>query len=206
MYTLQNFACDGLNESFITWYDCTFVARYIVAEFHSHLLFISPLANLSHNKEGTFPSGSQLSLLFFISTTYLQSENLSYHGYYNKHTQRALHHTHIITVVNFLTLVLCFLGQHSSLVINKICQWLNFALKSFQKRLNCSRGFTVSATMTDLLKPFLQEQKVKTTKRKTLPFICLHSFLSPHEQDIALIIVFYACSNLLIWHCNMGVL
>ena len=51
--------------------------------------------------------------------------------------------------------------------------------------------------MTDLLKLFLQEQKVKTTKRKTLPFICLHSFLSPHEQDIALIIVFYVCSNLL---------
>lgn len=37
---------------------------------------------------------------------------------------------------------------------------------------------------------------MKITKRKTLPFISLHSFPSPHEQDIAFIIVFYVCSNL----------
>ena len=73
---LQNFACNGLNESFVTWHDCTFVTQYIAAEFHTVTIFsLSPLANLSHNR-GTFPSGSQLSLIFFISTTYLQSENL----------------------------------------------------------------------------------------------------------------------------------
>ena len=73
---------------------------------------------------------------FFFSSaqhTY-KVKTFLYHGYYNWHTQRALHHTNIITVVNYLTVVLCFLSQYISLVINKICQWLTFALKSFQQR------------------------------------------------------------------------
>ena len=65
-----------------------------------------------------------------------------------------------------------------------------FALKSFEQRLSCSRGVIVFLTMTDVLNLFLKMQKclkqrVKTTKRKTLPFIC-PCFFSPHEQDIAL--------------------
>ena len=85
--------------------------------------------------------------------------------------------TNIITDVNFWTLVLCSFGQHISLAISKSCQWLTFALKSFQQRLSCSRRFTVSVTMIDLLKLYLKRQKLKTTKRKTLSSISLHSFL-----------------------------
>ena len=75
--------------------------------------------------------------------------------YYNKYTQRALHQTKMITVVNFLTLVLCSFGRLISLVINKSWQWLTLALKSSQKWLSCSRGFTVSVTTIDLLKLYL---------------------------------------------------
>ena len=50
---------------------------------------------------------------------------------------------------------------------------------------------------------FTQTLLIKTesenNQRKTLPIIPYHSFLSPHEQDIAFIIVFYICSNLLIY-------
>ena len=62
---LGTFACDGLDKSFVTWYDCTFATPYILAESHTVSIFsLSPLANLSHNKGATFPSGPQLSLLF----------------------------------------------------------------------------------------------------------------------------------------------
>ena len=117
---------------------------------------LSSLANLSRNKGRTVPSGSQIWLHFFISPTHLKSESLPLpNWYYNKYTQRALYQTKIITMVNFLTLVLCSFGWLISLVINKSCQWLTFALKSFQKRLSCSRGFTVSVTTSDLLKLYL---------------------------------------------------
>ena len=117
---------------------------------------LSPLANLSRNKGRTFPSGSQISLPFFISPMHLKSESLPLpNSYYNKYTQRALHQTKMITVVNFLTLVVCSFGRLISLVINKSWQWLTLALKSSQKWLSCSRGFTVSVTTNDLLKLYL---------------------------------------------------
>ena len=120
---LQTVACDGLDESFVTWSDCTFVTLYILAESHTITIFsLSPSANLSCNNGGTFPSGFQLSLLFSSVQHTYKVKTFLYHGYYNKHTQKALHHTNIITVVNFLTLVLSSFGQHISLVINKSCQ------------------------------------------------------------------------------------
>ena len=175
------FACAGLDiNSLVTGYNnyCTFVSPYILGESHYVTIFsLSPLANLSRNKRGTFPSGFPPSILSSSAQCTYKVKTFPYHGYYNTHNQRALHHTNIITVVNFLTLVLCSFGKHISLAINKSCQWLTFALKSFQQRLSCSRRFTVSVTMIDLLKLYLKRQKLKTTKRKTLSVISLHSFL-----------------------------
>ena len=137
---LGTFACDSLDiHPFVTWYDCTFVTPYILGESHYVTIFsLSPLANLSRNKRGTFPSGSPPSLLSSSAQCAYKVKTFPYHGYYNTHTQRALHHTNIITVVNFLTLVLCSFRKHISLAINKSCQRLTFALKSFQQRLSCS--------------------------------------------------------------------
>ena len=87
------------------------------------VLSLSPLANLSSNKGRTFPSGFQILLTFFISSMHIKKESLPLpNWYYNKYTRRVLHQTKIITVVNFLTLVLCSFGQLISLVINKSCQ------------------------------------------------------------------------------------
>ena len=97
---LGTFACDSLDESFVTWYDCTFVTPYILAEFDTDSIFcLSRLANLSHNKGGTFPCGSQLSLLFSSAQCIYKVKAFLYHGYYDKQTQRALHHTNITTEV-----------------------------------------------------------------------------------------------------------
>ena len=180
------------------WYDPTCVTPYILAESHTVVIFsLSPLANLSCNKGGTFPSVSNLSHPFLSVQRTEKVKTFLYQWAITLtlgHGQRALHHTNIIAVVNFLTLVLCSFGQHISLLINNNCQRLTFALKSFQQRLRCSRGFTISETMTDWLKLHLIRIKTESeniAKRKTLPFIFLHSFLSPHEQDIALIILFF---------------
>ena len=70
-----------------------------------------------------------------------------------------------------MILVLRSFGQHISLVINTSCQTLTFALKSFQQRLRCSRGFTVSVTM-NLLKLHLiciKTESENIANRKTLP-------------------------------------
>ena len=94
---LESLACYGLDESFVTWYDCTFVTPYILAESHTATIFsLSPLANLSHNKGETFPSGFQFSLLFSSAQCTYKVKTFLYHGYYNKQTQRALLHTNII--------------------------------------------------------------------------------------------------------------
>ena len=135
------------------WYDPTCVTPYILAESHTVVIFsLSPLANLSCNKGGTFPSGSNLSHPFLSVQRTEKVKTFLYQWAITLtlgHGQRALHHTNIIAVVNFLTLVLCSFGQHISLLINNNCQRLTFALKSFQQRLRCSRGFTISETMTD---------------------------------------------------------
>ena len=69
------FACDDLDESFVTLYDHRFVTPHIIVESRSFLFH--PLANLSRNKGRTFPSVSKLSTHFFISPIHLQStENL----------------------------------------------------------------------------------------------------------------------------------
>ena len=62
---LGTFACHSLDiHPFVTWYDCTFVTPYILGESHYVTIFsLSPLANLSRNKRGTFPSGFPPSLL-----------------------------------------------------------------------------------------------------------------------------------------------
>ena len=101
-----------------------------------------------------------------------------YHGYYNKHTQRALHHTNNITVIIFLTLVLCSFDQHISLVINKICQWLTFGLKWFQQRLSCSRGFTVYVTYYDWFTQTLLNIKTESENNWKNTAIHFPSFFS----------------------------
>ena len=122
---LQTFACDGLSS----------LGMIVHLSHHTFLhnptlspsFFPSPLGNLSCKKGGTFPSDSQLSLVFSPAQCTSKVKTFLYHGYYNKHTQRALHHTNIITVVNFLTLVLCSLGNTLT--------WLSInAIKSFQQR------------------------------------------------------------------------
>ena len=101
---LRTFTCDSLDESFVTWYDCTFVTPYILAESDTDSIFsLSRLANLPHNKGGTFPCGSQLSLLFSSAQCAYKVKTFLYHGYYDKQTQRTLHCTNIITVVKLIS-------------------------------------------------------------------------------------------------------
>ena len=89
---------------FVTWYDCTFVTPYILAESDTDTIFsLSPLANLSRNKGGTFACGSQLSLVFSSLQYTYKVKTFLYHGYYDKQTQRALHHTNIITVIKLIS-------------------------------------------------------------------------------------------------------
>ena len=94
---------------------------------------------------------------FFLGPMYLQNENLPFPWLLQQANPKSFasykHYYH--SKINFLKLVLCSFGQHISLVMYKSCQWLTFTLKSFQQRLSCSRGFTVSARMTDLLKLYL---------------------------------------------------
>ena len=97
---------------------------------------LSPLANLSCNKGRTFRFGSQISLPFFMSPmSHLKSESLPLPNWYcNKYTQRALHQTEIITVVNFSTLVLCSFGRLVSLVINKNQSMIDICIKIIPRK------------------------------------------------------------------------
>ena len=60
-------SCENITKIHLTclWYDPTSVTPYKLAESHAVIIFsLSPLANLSRNKGGTFPSSSNLSRPF----------------------------------------------------------------------------------------------------------------------------------------------
>ena len=85
--------CENITKIHLTcfWYDRTSVTPYILAESHTLIIFsLSPLANLSRNKGGTFPSGSNLSPLFSSVQRTEKVKTFLYHGYYNKHTGKEL--------------------------------------------------------------------------------------------------------------------
>ena len=87
-------SCENITKIHLTyfWCDPTSVTPYILAESHTVIIFsLSPLENLSRNKGGTFPSGSNLSLLFSSLQCTEKLKTFLYHGYYiNKHKGKQL--------------------------------------------------------------------------------------------------------------------
>ena len=188
MITINNYpvtlsiSCENITKIHLAcfWYDPTSVTPHILAESHTLIIFsLSPLANLSRNKGGTFPSGSNLSplfssvqrtekvktLLYQLAITLTSTRAKSFASYKHYCCSKFLD-----TCVKFLTLAL--LGNTLALLINNSCQRLTFALKSLQQRLRCSRGFTVSVTMTDLLKLHLRANAHKNRAKgvwRTIP-------------------------------------
>lgn len=107
---LRTFASDSLDESSFAWYDSTFVTPYILAESHHtvNVFSLSPLANLSRNKAELFLLAPSFHFFFSSAQCSYNVKTFLYHGYYNKHTQRYLHYTNIITIVNSLAILVFF--------------------------------------------------------------------------------------------------
>ena len=71
------------------------------------------------------------------------------------------------------------------------------SLKSFQERQSCSREVYCICNNDWFTQTLLIKTESENNQKKNTGITSLHSFLSPHEQDIAFIIVFYICTNLL---------
>ena len=122
----RTFACDGLDiNSFVTWYDCTFVTPYILGESHYVTIFLFHPWQICHTtKEEHF-------LLAPVLHFFLHQPNVptklkpSFTMAITTSTPKELCIIQTLllkTDVNFLTLVLSSFGQHISLAINKSFQ------------------------------------------------------------------------------------